>query len=169
MSAVLEASRWIEQLGLVRHKEGGFYRQSYKSAGSIPKISLPNCFDSERSFSTAIYFLLEADDFSAFHRINQDELWHFYCGNPVTIHTINEAGEYRAIKLGCDLNLNEFPQAIVKAQTYFAASVDSMDGYALVGCTVAPGFEYEDFELPDRQQLITRFPAHRELIEKFSR
>jgi uncharacterized protein len=142
-----------------------------------------------RAASTAIYFLLEGKSFSAFHRLRWDEMWHFYGGSPLVVHVINAAGEYSSIFLGDDPGADQVFQAVVKAGCWFASEIvrnphpSTGSGqaftqnrgeaghppWALVGCTVAPGFEFEDFELAKREELMRRFPQHRELIERLTR
>lgn len=175
---MIEAGYWIEHLGLVRHPEGGYYRETYRSREFIRRAHLPERFDGDRSFSTAIYFLLPAGEFSAFHRIRQDEIWHFYEGASLTIHTIDERGDYATAALGRDAGRGERHQAVVPAGTIFGATVASQaddaladaslageSAYALAGCTVAPGFDFADFEILDRGTLLRLFPRHRSIIE----
>jgi predicted cupin superfamily sugar epimerase len=164
-----DAQTWIELLQLQRHPEGGFYRETYRSAEVIRKDCLPPRFSGNRSFSTAIYFLLQGNDFSALHRIRQDEVWHFYDGSTVTVHVLDGSGGYRPIKLGRQIALGEALQAVVRAGCCFAATLDEPRSFALVGCTVAPGFDFADFELLSRQQLLGQFPQHRALIERLTR
>lgn len=165
----ISANQWKTVLELVPHPEGGFYRQNYKSAEAIPPQHLPPRYGGARSFSTAIYFLLEGTDFSAFHRIRQDEIWHFYAGASLTIHQIDHRGEYKIIQVGIQLHHQETPQAVIPAGHLFGATVSQPDGYALVGCTVAPGFEFDDFELPGRADLVQLYPQHRAIIETLTR
>lgn len=152
------AADWIERLQLTRHPEGGWYREVYRAAG---RVLLPAPFHGERSYSTAIYFLLEDGDFSALHRIRQDEVWHHYDGAPVTIHAIDERGEAHTLHLGED------PVVVVPAGWLFGATVEG--DYALTGATVAPGFEFADFEMPARAELLAAYPEHSKLIERLSR
>jgi predicted cupin superfamily sugar epimerase len=168
------ANYWIKSLNLEAHPEGGFYRQTYKSDLVLPREALPPTFTAPRAVSTAIYFLLEGKSFSAFHRLRSDELWHFYVGAPVLVHVIGESGEHSKILLGSDLDGGEELQAVVKAGSWFASHLrDShareTESFALVGCTVAPGFDFEDFELAKREELTRRYPKHRQLIEQFTR
>lgn len=163
------AAQWIESLQLRPHLEGGYFRETYRSAEVIAKGSLPERFTGDRAFATAIYFLLSGRDFSALHRIKQDELWHFYDGSPLTIHVIEPNGAYRAIKLGRNVRAGEIPQAVVPAGYWFGAMVDDPGSYALAGCTVAPGFDFADFEMPSRDRLRELFPQHLALIEKLTR
>jgi predicted cupin superfamily sugar epimerase len=164
-----DANYWIEKLGLQAHPEGGFFIQTYKSHEIISKTALPERFSGDRAFSTGIYYLLNQDDFSAFHVINQDEMWHFYDGSSLTIHVIDKRGTYSKIKLGRDIDNGEYPQAVVKAGCFFAAEVNNKDLYSFVGCTVAPGFDFEDFEMPSRNKLVEMFPQNIEIIKMFTR
>ncbi|MGH8477797.1 MAG: cupin domain-containing protein [Methylococcales bacterium] len=163
------ANQWKEILGLSAHPEGGFYRQTYQSDEFIRKQYLPARFNGPRSFSTSIYFLLEGSDFSALHRIRQDEIWHFYAGSSLIIHEIDSHAEYKMTRLGIDWLQNERPQAFVRAGHLFGAKVCDRRGYALLGCTAAPGFEFDDFELPERGELLRQYPQHRNLIESLTR
>ncbi len=161
----MTASEWIERLGLAPHPEGGWFREVYRSHERIAEDALPERFGGSRAFSTAIYFLLTADDISRFHRIRQDEVWHFYDGDSLRLHRIRPDGEHleqRVGRTGADL-----PLAVVPAGDFFGAEVAG-EGFSLVGCTVAPGFEFDDFEMPSRDELYQLFPQHGELIQKLT-
>lgn len=160
---------WVEQLNLVPHPEGGFYLQTYKSAETISQEALPERFNGDRSYSTCIYYLLPGDSFSAFHKINQDELWHFYHGCPLTLHIISPVGQYSSVRLGDHPDNGEAFQIIVNAGDYFAAEPDQKHSYSLCGCTVAPGFEFADFDMPSRKELLSRFPQHQTIITQLTR
>ncbi len=164
-----DARQWIKYLQLLPHPEGGYFRETYRSEEFIPRSSLPERFSGARSFSTAIYFLLAGTDFSALHRIKSDEVWHFYDGSSLTVHVIDPQGDYSALKVGRNIAAGEMPQAVVKAGSYFGATVNDIESYALAGCTVAPGFGFADFELPGRQRLLELFPQHREIIARLTR
>ncbi len=166
---MIDAREWIERLQLVRHPEGGYYRETYRSAEVIPRAALPPRFTGDRAFSTAIYFLLAGDDFSALHRIKQEEVWHFYEGSSLTVHVIDPAGRYEALKVGRNVGAGEWPQAVVRAGCLFGATVNEPGSYALAGCTVAPGFDFADFELPGRARLLELYPQHRSVIERLTR
>jgi hypothetical protein len=160
---------WIEKLGLERHPEGGYFRQTYRADLELALHALPAGFTGPRAASTAIYFLLQADEFSAFHRLRSDEIWHFYAGSRLVVHVISAAGLYSTICLGEDPEGGEVFQALVKAGCWFGSELCNRDGYALVGCTVAPGFEFADFELAERLWLVERYPQHRALIARLTR
>jgi predicted cupin superfamily sugar epimerase len=159
---------WINKLELQAHPEGGFYKETYRSSESIDKENLPARFDADRNFSTSIYFLLAEGDFSAFHKIKQDELWHFHYGSSLTIHIISPSGEYSNQKLGLDIDHEETLQVIVPAGHYFSAEVNDKNSYVLSGCTVAPGFDFSDFEMPCYDELFAMFPKHKNLISKLT-
>jgi len=162
------ADHWIQKLGLKRHPEGGYFKETYRSGEAISKQALPARFGGDRVFSTCIYFLLDKTDFSAFHAIRQDEVWHFYEGSSLTIHILDQKGAYSAVKLGRNAENGESFQAVIPAGCWFAAAVDDTEAYALVGCTVAPGFDFADFELADRKRLVALYPEHSDIIEKYT-
>lgn len=165
-----KASYWIEKYNLLDHPEGGYYAETYRSFDTIPQNALPAGFTGNRSFSTGIYFLLEKHNFSAFHKIRSDEMWHFYQGEALEIFVIYPvSGKLDVIKLGDNPDNGETFQAVVPANTWFASRPASGSKYALVGCTVAPGFDFEDFEMADRETLQASFPQHTKLIEELTR
>ena len=163
------AADWIERLALEKHPEGGYYRRTYQSEQMISKDALPEGYGGPRFMGTAIYFLLDKDDFSAFHKLKQDEMWHFYEGSGVRIHMIDSDGNYKMVKLGSAIDNGEVLQYVVPGETYFASEVANKNQFSLVGCTVIPGFDFEDFEMPPRQRLIQQYPQHKDLITEFTR
>lgn len=158
----------IKKLDLLPHPEGGYYKETYRSQGDITKESLPTAYGSSRSYATGIYFVLTSDSFSAFHKIKQDEMWHFYDGAPILLHIISEAGVYTHHTIGRDIAAGEVPQFVVQGGDWFAAEVIEPDTYAFVGCTVAPGFSFDDFVLPSKKELIAQFPEHTEIITRLT-
>lgn len=144
---------WINELQLEPHPEGGWFRRVYESDLK---------FDGIRPAMTSIYYLLEGSDFSALHRLKSDEQWHFYAGSPLTVHEIDPSGVYRSATLGA----GRF-QHTVPAGNLFGATVEG--DYALVGCTVIPGFDFADFEMPDRADLLSTYPALERLISRLTR
>jgi predicted cupin superfamily sugar epimerase len=157
----------INHYQLVPHPEGGYFKETYRSAEKIPQLALNEQFSGARSISTAIYFLLLKDLFSAFHRIKSDECWHFYEGASLIIHVLHLNGEYQLMKLGKNSIQGEVYQAIVPAGTWFAS--ESTGDYSFVGCTVAPGFDFNDFELAKAAELKSNYQAHITLIERLCR
>jgi predicted cupin superfamily sugar epimerase len=164
-----EASYWIEKLTLQKHPEGGYFRETYRATECIPISGLPSRFTGERCLATGIYFLLTDQEFSAFHRIKADEMWHFYKGKSMEVYVIQPNGELQIIKLGHNYEKGEVMQAVVPANCWFASRVVEPDGYALVGCTVSPGFDFDDFELAQRDHLKHAYPKHESLIDSLTR
>jgi predicted cupin superfamily sugar epimerase len=163
-----EAARWIARLKLAPHPEGGWYRQTYRSRLLLPSAALPG-YDGDRVASTTIYFLLSGDEFSALHRLRSDEVWHFYAGSPLAVHVLDPQGAYRQILLGSDPDAGQAFQAVVTGGCWFGSSLLHPGTYALVGCTVAPGFEFADFEMAKRRDLLSLYPEHREVISRLTR
>ena len=161
------AEYWIKHLNLLPHQEGGYFKEVYRSVEEIKRSSLPDRFPGDRAFSTSIYFLLEKGDFSAFHKIKSDELWHFYDGAPISIHVINDNGILTTYKLGLSPENKIMPQVTIFANQWFAA--ESLGDFSLVGCTVSPGFDFNDFEIAERNNLINLHKEHKKIIEQFTR
>ena len=159
----------IAKLNLEPHPEGGFFRETYRSNREIPKEILRESYSGNRSFSTCIYFLLTSGNFSAFHSIHQDEIWHFYDGSPIRLHIISENGTFKTQLLGRDIKNGQTPQFVVKGGSWFAAEVENADSFSLTGCTVAPGFNFDDFRLASRNDLINSFPEKIEVISRLTR
>ncbi len=159
----------ISRLDLLPHPEGGFYRECYRSNGVIQTESLAGNYQGERNYCTSIYFLLTSSVFSAFHRIAQDEIWHFYDGSPLCLHILSEEGKYTRTIIGCNIAQGEIPQFVVPGKSWFGATVMRKDDYTLLGCTVSPGFDFRDFELGVRSDLISRFPMHEKIISQLTR
>jgi predicted cupin superfamily sugar epimerase len=169
MPSLRSADYWIRALRLQKHPEGGHFREVYRASESIPRSGLPARFAGGRSFSTAIFFILSAGEFSAFHRLQADEIWHYHCGVSLAVHEITPGGELKEHRLGPHPEKGDSFLAVVCAGSWIAASLQRGSGYVLAGCTVAPGFEFADFELARRQELIRLYPAHKRLIEKWTR
>ncbi|VVD96827.1 cupin [Pandoraea iniqua] len=163
------AAELVTSLGLRPHPEGGHYRETYRASDTVAAQALPPGFSGARNISTAIFYLLEAGDFSAFHRIRSDEIWHFHLGGTLWIHEIDPAGKLTTTCLGADVVNGEQLQHVVPAGHWFAAQPAPSTSYSLVGCTVAPGFAFEDFEMADPATLAAQWPAHRALIERLGR
>ncbi len=154
------------------HPEGGYFAETYRSTETIPQVALPNRFGGDRVFSTTIYFLLESHHVSALHRIQADEVWHFYAGGTLEIFVISPTGELTLIRLGNKLEQGEVFQAVVPAGCWFgskpAGTTAEETAFSLVGCTVAPGFDFADFELADQATLLAQFPQHKAVIERLT-
>ncbi|MBC7485805.1 MAG: cupin domain-containing protein [Cytophagaceae bacterium] len=157
----MNAKNWIDQLHLFPHPEGGYYKETYRAKEDAAFEG----FEGNRSISTAIYFLLEAKDKSHFHCIQSDELWFFHEGSSLEIFILRE-DKVEIITLGKNITKLEQLQAIIPAGVWFGARVKDQEGYALVSCTVAPGFDFRDFELGKKKELLKLFPKHAIIIEE---
>jgi predicted cupin superfamily sugar epimerase len=158
-----DAVQLIKRLRLKKHPEGGYFKQTY-TADTIVNVA---GYDKPRYISTAIYYMLVGDQFSALHRIKSDELWHHYTGGSLTLYAIEiDNGKLSKIKMG--KRRGEAPQVAIKANTWFAASLNDKKSYCLLGCTVSPGFDYRDWELGKRNDLIKMYPQHRMIIERYT-
>ena len=162
-----DAALLVRTLELGVHPEGGFYRETFRSPLAVAALSWL-AGGEERSASTAIYFLLPAGTFSAIHRVMADEVWHHYDGDPLDLHTFDERGTHEVVRLGRNVAAGERPQCVVPGGVYQAA-VPLGERYALCGCTVAPGFDFADFSMPARDELVRAFPRHRALVEALTR
>lgn len=169
MNDLITSKSLVEKFNLLPHPEGGFFKENYRSVEIIQKSSLPKRFDGDRNYSTAIYFLLEQGNFSAFHKINSDECWHFYAGGSLLIYLIHLNGRLETIKLGNNFNRGERFQAIVPAECWFASEPAMGTDFSFVGCTVAPGFDFADFELAKSDELSKHYPQHQVLIRRLTR
>ncbi len=158
------AAYWINRLRLEKHPEGGYFSEIHRTAEKIKGEHLPPRFGGDRHFSTAIYFLLEGNDVSAFHRLQQDEIWHHYQGTEIKIYIIHQDGRLETRLLGISEDHSVQPVAIIPHNTWFAAELINKNSYALIGCTVSPGFSFEDFELGKESELIRQYPDHAELV-----
>ena len=153
----MKAEDWIQKLNMQQHPEGGWYVESFRDAQNI----------SGKSASTAIYFLLLQGSPSHFHRIQSAEMWHFYAGSPLLVHQLRTDEGHRIHRIGRDWDKGYRFQSVVPPMSWFAA--ETLGDFSLVGCTVAPGFEFSDFELAKRENLIESFPEHQELIGRLTR
>jgi len=164
---MISAEYWIHNLKLNPHPEGGFYRETYRSGEEIT-TGLPPRFSGPRNYATAIYFLLRAEDKSRLHRIKSDELWHFHGGDSLNIFLLTSGGLVTK-RLGANLELGDQPQIVVPANHWFGAKVADGGHYTLSSCTVAPGFDFKDFEMADRRELTREYPLQAEIIKILTR
>jgi predicted cupin superfamily sugar epimerase len=164
----LDATYWIRKLALTEHPEGGHYRETYRSERTVPAADAARGYPAGRSFSTAIYYLLRYGEVSRLHRLRSDEVFHHYEGSAFVLHVFDRDGSYRVIRVGDDPERGEAHQAVVRAGSWFGATVERPGSFSLVGCTVAPGFEFTDFELADRTRLLESYPEHRPIIERLT-
>lgn len=164
-----DAAYWVKILDLRPHPEGGYYRRTYESADRLPAGALSARFPGERPVATAILYLLESPAVSALHRIQSDEIWHFCLGSPLRLTVLHPGGRIEERILGADPAGGQSFQHAVRAGSWFGGEVVWPQSFSLVGCVVAPGFDFEDFELADRTRLLRAFPQHRALIERLTR
>jgi predicted cupin superfamily sugar epimerase len=164
-----DASFYIKTLQLQPHPEGGYYKETYRSTELIAANALPSGFKGARHFSTAIYYLLQQGNFSAFHKIQSDECWHFYAGDTLLIHVLHNNGYYECIRLGHHIDKRDMLQFIVPANTWFAAEPATSSVFTLTGCTVAPGFDFADFEMAAKESLLKDFSQHAHIITRLCR
>jgi uncharacterized protein len=155
------ATRLAKKLGLEKHPEGGYFKQTYRS----DMMAAIEGFDGPRNISTAIYYMLAGTQFSAFHRLRSDEIWHHHAGGSITLYAIDRDGKLSKTKIGREGP----PQAIMKAGTWLAAAVNSKKSYGLLGCTMSPGFDYRDWELGERDVLVGMYPHHKKIIERYTK
>lgn len=157
------ASYWINQLSMQPHPEGGYYKEVFRSRQEVSRIGSTDV----KQACTSIYYLLEGNDYSGFHRIKSDEIWYFHKGMPLNIHIINAVGSHEVWELS-DMASGNL-SLVVPAGLWFAAEIPSKQGYTLVSCAVAPGFEFSEFEMADRKALQNLYPAYEGLFAEFCR
>ena len=156
-------SYWIDKLEMNEHPEGGYFKEVVRS---FSKVKLDD--KRERSQYSSIYFLLNDLNPSHFHRLKDDELWFYHAGASLSVHVILESGEYVEHHLGLNLEKGEKPQILVPGGSIFGSTVDKEDSYSLVSCVVSPGFDFEDFELFTQDELFSKYPDHKEIIERLA-
>ncbi len=165
---IKEADFLIDHFNLQPHPEGGYFKETYRSDKLIKKNALGENFTEDHVYSTAIYFLLKSGEKSKFHKIKQDEMWHYYFGSPLKVIAIDNNGKVSEHILSPNIKNGHAFQALVPANTWLAAYPLEQDSYTLVGCTVAPGFEFSDFTMAEREELLAEYPRHEELIKKLT-
>jgi len=162
-----EATDWITSLRLLPHPEGGHYRETYRANLAVMPAEhdgLTLQSSDVRSAATSIYFLLDGVEFSALHRIRADEIWYHHSGGSLRIEALSPDGQYVSWSLGTDISNGDIPQVVVPAGYWFGAELADKTSFALVGCCVAPGFEFADFELGNRGDLVRQYPQHTTVI-----
>ncbi|MHC1727200.1 MAG: cupin domain-containing protein [Syntrophobacteraceae bacterium] len=164
-----DAQAWIEKLHLTEHPEGGYFAPAYRSTELLKKGCLPDRFTGNRVALSSIYYLLKREQFSTFHRLKSFEQWNFYAGSTLTVTILEPGGSLVEKKLGRDLEKGESLQIVVEPGCWFGARLCGAGEFALVGCTVVPGFEWEDMEFADPAELNRQYPGHREIIKRMTR
>lgn len=158
-----DAAYWIGHLDLQPHPEGGYYKEVFRSEIAINRLSSPGI----KQACTSIYYLLEADDYSGFHRLLSDELWYFHKGEPLHIHVIDSDGNYFVHELS-DTPSGNLSIAI-KAGQWFGSEIPSKTAFALVSCAVAPGFEFTEFEMAGKDNMVAIYPQHEAILSRLCR
>ena len=169
MKSTCNAQYWIEKLNLTKHPEGGFFAPAFRAPEQIGRDGLPGRFTGNRAIVSSIYYLLKSCQFSIFHRLKSVEIWSFFEGDPLLIHILDPHGGLTKKRLGRNFDMGESFQVAIGPGSWFAAEHQGRGEFTLVGCTVAPGFEWEDMETGGRAELMASYPQHREIIEKFTR
>ncbi len=169
MKSIRHAQYWIEKLNLAKHPEGGFFAPAFRASEQIGRDGLPDRFAGNRAIVSSIYYLLEKGQFSTFHRLKSVEIWNFFEGDPLTIYILDPHGALIEKRLGRNVDSGESFQVAIEPGSWFAAEHCGPGEFTLVGCVVAPGFEYEDMEIAGRAHLHARYPQHAEIIERLTR
>jgi uncharacterized protein len=162
------AEYWIQHLQLKPHPEGGFYKEEYRSSIEITPKDLPIGYKSSRRLATSIFYMLRTTDISRLHRLRSDELWFFHAGSSIKVIYLDTEGKKHTHFLGNNHEKAEKFSLLIPGGSIFCAEVTTPNSYGLVSCVVSPGFEFEDFELFDKEDLIQAYPKHIDLIKKFS-
>ena len=164
---MITAQQIIDRFGMKPLlEEGGYYVETYRCDETICTDALDDRYGSERNISTAILYLLTDDTCSKMHRVKSDEIFHFYSGDPVLMLNIFPDGSDKLITLGSDISAGQLPQIIVPHGTWQGAMIIEPGRFALMGCTVAPGFEFEDFQIADRDRLLGEYPERNRILQK---
>lgn len=167
---MIEPDEIIKKLGLQPHlNEGGFFVESFRSDEILNPGELPGRYSSERAFSTCIYYMLTRETFSALHRLQTDEIFHFYLGDPVSMLLLYPDGGSEILTLGHDLLAGHKLQAVVPKNVWQASFLNEGGRFALMGTTMAPGFDFDDYEHADKKELIEKYPNRKSLIERLTK
>ena len=161
---------WVENLHMTKHPEGGYYKENYINPESITDSELNVTFEGKRSLATSIYFLINGNNSSKFHRLKSDEMWYYHDGVPLSIYVITPSGELKVHRLGLDFENGQMPQILVPAGSIFGSCIENSreEDYSLVGCMVSFGFQFEDFELFSTEELLKLYPQHKTIIERLT-
>jgi hypothetical protein len=155
-----EAAYWIAHLALQPHPEGGWFKETYRDAREVRVTN----HDRTYAASSAIYYLLQQGERSVFHRIQADETWHFYAGGALELFILEPHGQLQKVRIGSDIHHGAVLQFTVPAGRWFASRPAPESAFSLCGCTVAPGFEFDEFELAAKNDLILGWPLHKNII-----
>lgn len=159
----------IEKFALQKHPEGGYFSEVYRSDEIISKVALPGRYDSDRSIGTSIYFLLTSNEKSNFHRLKSDEFWYFHSGTTIEVYIIHLDGKLEIKKMGMNIFEGEVPSLLLPKGSWFGAKILEKSSYGFVSCAVFPGFDFADFELANREELVKTFPQHTTIISELTK
>jgi uncharacterized protein len=159
----------VKRLELKPHPEGGYYRETYRSSDTIPVTALASRYNGARSVSTSIYYMLDTNTFSAMHRVKSDEVYHFYSGDPLELLLLYPDGKTEVVIIGSDIAAGHYPQFVIPRDCWQGSRVRPGGSYSLIGATVAPGFDFADFEIGKRADLVAQYPAQSDLISALTR
>lgn len=165
---MISAEQWIRELKLKPHPEGGFYSETYRSGLSVGKKDLPVGFAGSRRLTTSIYYLLRSGEISKLHRLRADEIWYYHYGSSLKLILIDQEGRKQSKILGPRIEKAESLQILIPAGTIFGAEILEDNSYSLFGCVVSPGFEFDDFEMFSREDLLQAYPKLSDLIERMT-
>jgi predicted cupin superfamily sugar epimerase len=165
----MEVEEIIRLLNLNKHPEGGYYRETYRSDVSVAAAALPSGYSGDRSISTCIYYLLTPDTFSCLHKVSSDEIFHFYLGDPIEMLQLLPDGTSATFKIGQNLAAGETPQLLIKRGVWQGSRLLAGGSFGLIGATVAPGFDFADYEEGARAELIRQYPDRQALITALTR
>lgn len=165
----LPPERLIALLGLRPHPEGGFFAETWRSDEALDAEALPARYAGARSHGTAIHYLLTPESFSTLHRLASDEIYHFYAGDAVGMLQLHADGRAEPIVIGPDLEAGQRPQVVVPRGTWHGSRLLPGGRFALLGCTVSPGFDFADFEAGRREVLVEAYPDHADVIRALTR
>jgi predicted cupin superfamily sugar epimerase len=167
---MLTAAQVRELLKMLPHPvEGGFYAETYRTPQRLPRVALPAAYPGERSLATAIYYMLTPETISEMHRVRGDEIFHFYLGDPVEMLELRPDGSGGVVVLGQDIASGMKLQHVVPAGVWQGSRLRPGGAFALLGTTMSPGFEYEDYETGNGDELIAKFPSYADLIRARTR
>ena len=164
---MLPAEKWIQELNLKPHPEGGFFAETYRSGIEVNQKELPRGFSGNRRLATSIYYLLRSGEISRLHRLRSDEIWYYHYGSSLKLILIDKEGKKKSRILGPRVDKAEHLQVLIPAGTIFAAEILESNSYSLFGCVVAPGFDFADFELFEKDDMLQAYPNLSDVIEKY--
>lgn len=163
----MTSTSFIQQLNLLPHPEGGYFREIYRNEKEVPGNLLSEQYSGNRNLATSIYFLLESGQVSKLHQLKSDEIWYYHTGSPLHVH-IFSGKNYKKLTLGPDVEKNQKLQIIIPAGSIFGAEVILQQSFTLMGCMVSPGFHFDDFRLVTGNELYSSFPEHKSIIKNLT-